>query len=408
MRDSGDGFSMRQKKRPRAGGAGFVVALGGLALSLSACGTPEPEAALKSASSREYFSEAEYGVNASPRVSIGTAETDSRKGRRKIGKPYKVKGKWYRPRLDPEYSRVGAASWYGNAFHGRLTANGEVYDMTHLTAAHPTMPLPSYARVTNLSNGSSVIVRVNDRGPYADGRIIDLSKRAAELLDYTHAGVARVEVDYVGPAPLDGHDEQYLMASYRPGDGNAAPSDGLPDGVMMAMNGPTPTDSADAASAALARGFGEASVLPAHGPIVPDRPDPDIVQARMDGLTPSSIVLAYAAERVDAAAAPFDALFDSAMTPEDILQSWRGRKSAAARTAATGSFIVAGTWLSRDEAEVFARRLSRFGRIELEAIPGEDNTVYQLNLYPDGGRNIDATLQAAWAAEAREAFVVHD
>ena len=89
--------------------------------------------------------------------------------------------------------------------------------MTHLTAAHPTMPLPSYARVTNLKNGSSVIVRVNDRGPYAHGRIIDLSKRAAEMLDYAHTGIAKVKVEYVGRAPLDGHDDSYLMASYRPG-----------------------------------------------------------------------------------------------------------------------------------------------------------------------------------------------
>ena len=90
------------------------------------------------------------------------------------------------------------------------------------------MPLPSYARVTNTKNGSSIIVRVNDRGPYANGRIIDLSKRAAELLDYTHSGTAKVRVEYVGRAPLDGHDEQFLMASYQPGNRAPDPSDGLP------------------------------------------------------------------------------------------------------------------------------------------------------------------------------------
>ena len=125
-------------------------------------------------------------------------------GRYQVGKPYQVKGKWYRPKEDPNYKAVGLASWYGSAFHGRLTANGEVYDMTHLTAAHPTMPLPSYARVTNLKNGSSVMVRVNDRGPFAHSRVIDLSKRAAELLDYQHTGLAKVKVEYVGRAPLDG------------------------------------------------------------------------------------------------------------------------------------------------------------------------------------------------------------
>ena len=99
-----------------------------------------------------------------------------------MGDPYQVAGRWYYPKLDPNYSRVGRASWYGAAFHGRLTANGEVYDMNALTAASPTMPLPSYARVTNLDNGSSVIVRVNDRGPFAKGRVIDLSARAAKML----------------------------------------------------------------------------------------------------------------------------------------------------------------------------------------------------------------------------------
>ncbi|TIO91571.1 MAG: septal ring lytic transglycosylase RlpA family protein, partial [Mesorhizobium sp.] len=92
-----------------------------------------------------------------------------------------------------------------------------VYDTMQLTAAHPTMPLPSYARVTNLETGSSIIVRVNDRGPYHEGRIIDVSERAAQMLDYGKVGTARVKVEYVGRAPLDGNDDQYLMASYRPG-----------------------------------------------------------------------------------------------------------------------------------------------------------------------------------------------
>ncbi len=111
--------------------------------------------------------------------------------------------------------------------------------MAHLTAAHPTMPLPSYARVTNLANGSSVIVRVNDRGPYEFDRVIDLSQKAAEMLDYQHHGTANVKVEYVGRAPLDGNDDAFLMASYRPAGGDMI---GQPaTGVMMAMNGPTPT-----------------------------------------------------------------------------------------------------------------------------------------------------------------------
>ena len=107
------------------------------------------------------------------------------------------------------------ASWYGAAFHGRRTANGEVYDMASLSAAHPTMPLPSYARVTNLENGYSVIVRVNDRGPYHGGRVMDVSSRVADVLDMKAMGTAKVKVDYVGPAPMEGSDDSQLLASLR-------------------------------------------------------------------------------------------------------------------------------------------------------------------------------------------------
>lgn len=139
---------------------------------------------------------------------------EKRNGRAIVGKPYQIKGKWYYPQNDPTYQRVGEASWYGSDFHGRLTANGEVYDMNLLTAAHPTMPLPSYARVTNLKNGSSIIVRVNDRGPFMKDRIIDLSKQAAEVLGYANAGVANVKVEYISEAPVGYYDGAYLMASY--------------------------------------------------------------------------------------------------------------------------------------------------------------------------------------------------
>ena len=125
-------------------------------------------------------------------------------GRYKIGKPYQIAGKWYRPREDTTYDRVGIASWYGDMFHGRRTANGEVYDMDALTAAHPTLPLPVYARVTNLANGKSIVVRINDRGPYKRNRIIDLSRRSAQLLGVIAKGTAKVRVTYLGKAPLNG------------------------------------------------------------------------------------------------------------------------------------------------------------------------------------------------------------
>lgn len=136
-------------------------------------------------------------------------------GRYKVGKPYKIAGRWYRPKEDPGYNRVGVASWYGDLFHGRYTANGEVFDMDALTAAHTTLPLPSYVRVTNLKNGRSLVLRVNDRGPYAHDRIIDLSRASARALDFARAGTAKVRVQYLGPAPLNGDDslERRVYAS---------------------------------------------------------------------------------------------------------------------------------------------------------------------------------------------------
>jgi rare lipoprotein A len=122
----------------------------------------------------------------------------------KIGQPYQVDNVWYYPREQPDYDETGIASWYGPTFYGHRTANGEMYDGNTLTAAHKTLPMPVNVRVTNLDNGKSLIVRVNDRGPYARGRIIDLSKRAAELLDVVQSGTARVRVTYIGRADING------------------------------------------------------------------------------------------------------------------------------------------------------------------------------------------------------------
>ena len=129
-------------------------------------------------------------------------------GRRQVGKPYEIKGVWYTPREDPNYNEVGLASWYGGHHHGRKTANGETFDIGLVTAAHKTLPLPSIVEVTNLDNGRAMRLRVNDRGPFVEGRIIDLSQAAAEELGVIRSGVARVRVRYIGPAPLNGEPAQ--------------------------------------------------------------------------------------------------------------------------------------------------------------------------------------------------------
>ncbi|MEC7647640.1 MAG: septal ring lytic transglycosylase RlpA family protein [Pseudomonadota bacterium] len=113
----------------------------------------------------------------------------------KVGKPYSINGVWYYPEVDYEYTETGIASWYGPNFHGKKTANGEIFDMNRVSAAHRTLPMPSIVRVTNLNSGRALVIRVNDRGPFAHGRIIDLSRRAAQLLGFERAGTAPVRVE---------------------------------------------------------------------------------------------------------------------------------------------------------------------------------------------------------------------
>ncbi len=122
----------------------------------------------------------------------------------KLGRPYRVGGRWYVPRFDPHYEEVGLASWYGREFQGRRTANGEIFDPRRLTAAHPTLPLPSLVEVTNLENGRRIRVRVNDRGPFVPGRVIDLSEAAAVALGFRERGLARVRVRFLALAEAAG------------------------------------------------------------------------------------------------------------------------------------------------------------------------------------------------------------
>lgn len=299
---------------------------------LAACATTTP-GPKKKVRSKEFFSESEYGVKASPRVIEEGESVPKGGGRYQVGKPYQVRGKWYQPKEEPGYNKTGLASWYGSAFHGRKTANGEVYDKYHLSAAHPTFPLPSYARVTNMENGTSVIVRVNDRGPFHEGRVIDVSSKTADLLDMKRTGTAKVRVQYVGKARLDGHDMPYLMASYIPkgsrvpavdpggqiatgvmvasADNSALP--GVSENTLTAPDQSTMTALAKTAPASDAfQAMEQFVMLPEIGPMPIERPNfvPDLSAA-------PSYAAAYADERVRDAAGAFDAILtiDGQLTP---------------------------------------------------------------------------------------------
>jgi rare lipoprotein A len=158
----------------------WLVVLGGLLLA--GCGSTPPE-------------------SASPGL-----------GHYKLGKPYQVGGRWYHPSYDPSYAAIGIASWYGYPFHGRATANGERFDRNQVSAAHPTLPLPSIVRVTNLANDRQLELRVNDRGPFVGDRIIDLSQAAARALGFEQQGIAEVRVEFVGLADALGTPPQPTAA----------------------------------------------------------------------------------------------------------------------------------------------------------------------------------------------------
>jgi rare lipoprotein A len=403
----------------------FKIALAATsALLLTACAAQQSKVSsgTKKPRSKEYFAESVYGVKASPRVTYAKGRLPRGGGRDQTGKPYMVRGKMYYPKEEKSYRKTGLASWYGSAFHGRLTANGEVYDMAHLTAAHPTMPLPSYARVTNLENGSSVIVRVNDRGPYHEGRLIDLSQKAAEMLGYTRTGTAKVQVDYVGRAPLDGEDDSYLMASYKPGKAIPDPSDGLPTGVMIAMNGPTP--SVGLGTAAQARAFpgtlndsapmptprapmpavaempdapfqtasasGSADVLlPDFGPIIPQRPD---VLTAHSGKAGSPVMSYASGAMVRPAVAALEAFGSTAPMPEP----------------AEEAFVAAGTFSDAEQAKAVASALDSLGRTTVKADDATGTTLFSVAVYADGRASLDAVLEAAWSHGAPDAMTVRD
>lgn len=225
-------------------------------LVLAGC-AQQPAKKIRSAG-KEYFPSSKYGP-ASPRMVADGRPIPRGGGVYLVGRPYTIAGKRYVPfEKSTAYSVTGTASWYGAAFHGRRTANGEIYDMDSVTAAHPTMPLPSYARVTNLKNGKSMIVRVNDRGPYHAGRVMDVSSRVAELLEFKNTGTGRIRLDYIGRAGLAGSDDARLVATLRS------------DGGLAQLEGYTPPDETMVAEAPAAP---QAQPAPAPEPVAP-KPEP--------------------------------------------------------------------------------------------------------------------------------------
>jgi len=248
----------------------------------------------------------------------------------KVGNPYQIAGAWYYPREQPDYDETGIGSWYGAEFHGRRTANGEVFDRNAMTAAHPTLPMPVNVRVTNLENGKSIVVRVNDRGPFAKGRVIDLSERAADVLGYRLQGTARVRVSYLGRAD-------------RP--------------TMFAENSQTPPEIASA---------------------IPAVPSGQVATAS----------LAFVPGAAAAAAKPIAALPQpGALPPATPPAAPDGRVTAMQVPASTSLYVQAGAFSSIDNAYRVAATLKSYGA-QIAPVVKNGETIYRIRLGPY--QNVDA------------------
>jgi rare lipoprotein A len=296
-----------------------------------------------------------------------------------IGKSYQVGGVWYSPREQPGYDQVGSASWYGEVFHGRRTANGEIYDMDSLSAAHPTLPLPVYARVTNLNNGRTIVVRINDRGPYANDRIIDLSRRSAELLGFRDHGTATVRVKYLARAPLNGDDsyERRFLASQ--------------SWVHFAAKGKSP----DIAVSSIA----------AQGSLPAENPE-NLVRPWKTAATPGAAIPLdpplsdgwRATTKTAEPAAP--------QTTGSIPRSAKPPKAISAATA-DGPVIQAGSFRSKDNADRARTVLAAIAPVEVAQLTVRGDVYYRVRVGPFAGApEAQAALAEVTAAGYRGAKVL--
>lgn len=268
----------------------------------------------------------------------------------KVGKPYQVAGVWYYPQEDFEYDQTGIASWYGPDFHGKLTGNGELFDQNAISAAHKTLPMPCVVRVTNLENGRSVVVRVNDRGPFVNGRIIDMSRRGAQMLGFEGKGTARVRVQILP-------DESRVLAGKLKSDAPNEPK-----------------------VAAAPRETVTAETLPAPGSREAARPVKAVAAAPQRGLAVEVVERELAAAEVK-----------------------------TMPVHATNLFIQAGSFARHDNALRLQARLSTVGKPQISQVNLQGKTVYRVRLGPVGSVDeADRLLDAVIATGQQDARVVVD
>lgn len=307
----------------------------------------------------------------------GAPTPAQRGGYYKVGNPYQINGVWYYPKEDATYDETGIGSWYGPQFHGKQTANGEVFDMNEVTAAHPTLPMPSLVRVTNLENGRSIVVRMNDRGPYANGRIIDLSRRSAQLLGFERQGTAKVRVQYVGPAPMDG---------------GAGPM------VASRSANASANTSADERPAAAPRTTVSAEALPPP----PGMKGRSAEVARPADGQPSPMQI-LAAQRQDGSSEP----------PADGVMTARAETSLEAQKVEVGParggqiYVQVGAFTLHENAHKLAARLSLIGPVGVSSTFVNSQEFFRVRLGPyDQVANADQALQQTISSGHTNARIV--
>lgn len=258
----------------------------------------------------------------------------------KVGQPYQIDGKWYYPGIDWSYDQTGIASWYGPDFNGKYTANGERFDMNALTGAHRTLPMPSVVEVTNLQNGRTIQVRINDRGPYARNRIIDLSRRAAQMLGFESAGTAPVRVRLLQQQTL----QAQLLAQRNGGPDVESPTQLAAAEPVSKVNTQALAPVGNSAAAALAGTPDAATPAPA--------PVPRAATSRLALNTPT----------------------DAAVSDVHLIKT----------PAATGSkmYIQAGAFSRRENAENLKARLERFAAVNIDAVRVNGAEVYRVRIGP--------------------------
>ncbi len=283
-----------------------------------------------------------------------TASKVKSQGKYKVGSPYTIKGKKYYPAVNYGYDKTGVASWYGPNFHGKATANGERYDQNELTAAHKTLPLPSIVRVTNLENGKSLIVRVNDRGPYAHSRIIDMSKRSAELLGFRNKGVAKVRVQVLEA-------ESRMVAQ-------AARSGKDTTGMEVPMNRPS---------------YKPPKVMQAKAPVQPVKKQPEF--ATLNTQSPNTIPGHYK---------------NGQFYPDPIVSEYPVTTQKV--------FVQAGSFSSREAAMKQASALDVYGRAQIYPATVNGGQYYRVRFPADNVAAADSLLNKLYNGGHTNALIVVD